>query len=101
LRGLAHRMRAPTKELRHPEIFQHKAQIMHRQQAVGLLGASNNPKCSAEGKHLARQKLIAAASKNGISKHRIAGLIGATTNPSLTCMEQHKARVSVLNIFDD
>jgi hypothetical protein len=88
-----------TKELRSPETFQFKIQRMHRQQAAGLLGATNNPKCSAQGKHLARQKLIAAASKNGITKHRIAGLIGATTNPSLTWMQQHEARVSVLNII--
>ena len=90
-----------TKELRYPETFQFKIQRMHRQQAAGLLGATNNPKCSAEGKHLARQKLIAAASKNGISKHCIAGLIGATTNPSLTWMKQREARLSVLNVIAD
>jgi hypothetical protein len=93
------RVRRASKELQYPEPFQSKIQRMHRQQAVGLLGGTNNPKCSAQGKHLARQKLIAAASKNGISKHRIAGLIGATTNPSSTWMQQHEARVSVLNII--
>jgi hypothetical protein len=74
---------------------------MHRQQDLSEFHRSHKqPELQRGGQTpRARQKLSSAASKNGISAHRIAGLIGATTNPSLTWMQQHEARVSVLNII--